>query len=303
MDIVTTLKLKNHSCDVSLLGLITVLYFCKQSFVNLAVAIGFSTSITASVILGLFVVLLIIYSLLNIRHIKWDAILLYVLCILLFVITIKIHPEYSIRYADTYNNGRFSAKAIFSLGSGIYTFYIIRLYENNMEKLYSAFKWIPYIIFFLNLGTFINRSSEYAMDFGYQMGMAAIIFIAQFLYEEKRSIGKLIFSVAAISLGIIYGARATILGYVVFIALFIIWQNKMTMKKGIILILGVISVILYESQTFMTWLYKYVSSLGLNSRTLYLIASGDVLAADTARQEKIWPVLNKILRESSLFKM
>lgn len=303
MDIIKTLKWNDYFYDVSILSVITVLYFCKQSFTNFATAIGISTSIVAALILIPFLVLFGIHFIVHLRYIKWDAIVLYILCILLFIVTIKIHPEYANRYEDVYNNGRFSARAIFSLGAGIYTFYIIRLFGSDMRKLYNVFKIVPYIVFFLNLGTLINRSSEYAMDFGYQMGMAAILFIAQFLYEEERKIGKLVFSFLAIFFGIIYGARATVLGYVVFIALFMVWQKRMTLKKGILLCIGVIGGILYSSRSFMMWLYNFIYSLGLNSRTLYLIASGDVLSADTARQERIWPVLNSVLKESSLFKM
>ena len=154
-----------------------------------------------------------------------DGILLYILCAVFFAVTIEIHPEYMNRFRDIYNDGRFSAYSVFALGAGIYTYYIIRLYNGNADNLYNTFRMIPYIIFFLNLGTLINRSAEYAMDFGYQMEMAAILFLAQYL-DEKQKPHKLIFSFVAIFLGVIYGARATILGYVIFIALYMIWKTR-----------------------------------------------------------------------------
>ncbi len=302
MDIHKRFKCGNKIWSVSALNIVTVLYFCKQSFTNFATAVGFSTSIMAGIILIPFLILFGLIFLKNIKNIKWDGIILYFLCIIFFIITIKIHPEYSERYLDIYNNGRFSALAIFSLGAGIYTYYIIRMFDGDTDELYNVFKKIPYIIFFLNLGTLINRSSVYAMDFGYQMEMAAILFMAQYLYEEKK-ITKLILSFCAIFFGIIYGARATVLGYVVFIFLYMIWQKKVTFKKLILICIGIIGAILYNSQKFMIWLYELICSLGLESRTLYLIASGNVLAADTARQERIWPVLINLLKNSKFFKM
>ena len=302
MDIYWKLKYRNHSCKFSVLSVIVILYFCKQSCTNFATAIGISTKITAGLILIPFVCLVIYFSLVRIQDIKWDGILLYILCAVFFAVTIEIHPEYMNRFRDIYNDGRFSAYSVFALGAGIYTYYIIRLYNGNADNVYNTFRMIPYVIFFLNLGTLINRSAEYAMDFGYQMEMAAILFLAQYL-DEKQKPHKLIFSFVAIFLGVIYGARATILGYVIFIALYMIWKNQMTLKKGFLICVGIIGVILYNSRTFMIFLYNYISSMGLHSRTLYLIASGDVLAADTARQERIWPVLNEVLKNSSIFKM
>lgn len=43
--------------------------------------------------------------------------------------------------------------------------------------------------------------------------------------------------------------------------------------------------------------------MGIDSRTLYLIANGDILANDYARQDIIWPELTKLINDSSLFKM
>ena len=249
-----------------------------------------------------FSVIFVYYFITHLGEIKWDAIILYILCIALFWITIKIHPEYSIRYENLYNNGRYSAKNVFSIGAAIYTYYIIRLYEGKSEKVYDVFKFISYVIFFFNLGTLIRRTSEYAMDFGYQMEMAAILFMVQYFYEEHKTT-KLLLSLVSMALGVLYGARASILGWAVFIALYIIWERKLNVKKIIMVCLATFAAVIYNSRKAMMFLYSWFASRGLTSRTLYLIASGDVLAADTARQERIWPVLIEILKKSSFFKM
>ena len=288
--------------EVSLLSILTFLYMCKSSFTNFATAIGFSTTITAGVILTLALGILLLYTLTNLKKIKFDGILLILACVAFFVITIKIHPEYSNRYQDIYNDGRFSASAVFGLGAGIYTYYIFRLYGENIELIYETYKPIPYFIFILNIPTMLKGSYDYAMDFGYQMELAAILFLTQYLHENKKK-GKLILSCFAMLFGVIYGARASILGFLLFIVCYLILNKNATVKKIIFLGVAFAGALVYNSQFIMMKIYNLFLSMGLDSRTLYLIATGDILASDSARQDKIWPVLIKLINNSSLFKM
>ena len=294
---------ENKEINLSLLSLITILYMCKQSCTNFATAMGFSTSITAGIILIAFVLLFVIYFFTNLQEIRWDGVAILFLCAAFFFITIQIHPEYQARYEDIYNNGRFSAISVFGLGAGLYVYYLFRMYGEDTDAIYRSYKIVPYLIFFLNLPTLIVKPGEYAMDFGYQMEMAAILFLAQYLYEGANKIGKLIFSLIAMSLGVLYGARASILGFLLFILLYLIWRKRITVGRILLLFVGILGVIVYNSQIIMMAIYNLFASFGLHSRTLYLIASGDILASDYARQERIWPVLIELLQNSSLFKM
>lgn len=289
--------------NVSLLGLITILYMCKSSCTNFATALGLNTTITAGFVLISALGIFILYSICNPKEIRIDGIALILSCAAFFAITIQIHPEYAARFEDVYNNGRFSAMSVFALGAGIYTYYIFRMFGTDLDLIYEAYKTIPYIIFFLNLPTLIRGSYEYAMDFGYQMELAAIMFLVQFFYEDGKKKGKLFFSILAILLSVVYGARASILGYLVFIVCYLIWKQEATFARIAFLGLGIIGALIYNSQLIMMSIYNIFSSMGLESRTLYLIATGDILASDYARQERIWPVLMKVLSESSLFKI
>ena len=287
----------------SLLSLITILYMCRSSCTNFAKAIGVSTTITAGLILTSAFCIIILYSLLNLKEIRVDGIVLVLLCAALFAITIRIHPEYSARFEDVYNDGRFSARSIFNFGAGIYTYYIFRMFGTDIDLIYDTYKPIPYIVFFLNLPTMLFGTSEYAMDFGYQMELAAIVFLAQYLHEGGKKKVKLAFSCLAMLFGVLYGARASILGYLVFIVCYLIWKKKVTIGRLALVVLAIIGAVVYNSHFLMMGVYNFFSSIGLSSRTLYLIATGDILASDYARQERIWPVLIKKLSESTLFKM
>lgn len=291
------------SMKVSLLNIVLILYMCKQSCTNFATAVGISTSITAGIILISFLCLFLIYFFTHLREIKWDGIILILLCAVFFVITIHLHPEYKLRYEDVYNDGRFSAKSVFALGSGFYVYYIFRMFGDDTDGIYQAYSVIPYIVFFLNLPTLLNRNSEYAMDFGYQMEFAAIMFLAMFLYEDAKHKSKLVFSLIAMLLGVLYGARSSILGYLFFITFYLVWNPKVTLGRIALVGVAVIGVIVYNSRMIMMSIYNLFASLGLSSRTLYLIATGDILADDYARQERIWPALINLLQESSIFEM
>lgn len=294
---------KDRTIKFSLLSLVIILYMCKQSCTNFATAVGFSTSITSGVILIAFLLLFLVYFFTNLKEIRWDGIVILLACAVFFIITIQIHPEYRPRYEDIYNNGRFSASSVFGIGGALYVYYLFRMYGENTDAIYESYKIIPFLIFFLNLPTLIVRSSEYAMDFGYQMEMAAILFLVQYLYEGRNKIGKLILSLVAMLFGVLYGARASIIGYMLFILLYLMWKKRITIGRIFLLIAGILGVIVYNSQTIMMAIYNFFSSFGLHSRTLYLIASGDILASDYSRQERIWPVLTELLENSSLFKM
>ncbi len=288
--------------DISLLSIITFLYMCKSSFTNCATAIGFSTTITAGVILISALGILLLYTLGNLKGIRFDGIFLILACLAFFAITIEIHPEYSYRYQDIYNEGRFSAASVFGLGAGIYTYYIFRLYGTDVELIYETYKPIPYFIFFLNIPTMLKGSYDYAMDFGYQMELAAILFLVQYLHEDKKK-RKLIFSILAMLFSVVYGARASILGYLVFIVFYLIWKKEATVERIIFLGVTIAGALIYNSRIIMMGMYNLISSMGIESRTLYLIATGDILASDYARQDNIWPVLTKLINESSLFKV
>lgn len=297
-----TIENKTSSTD-KLLCIFTFLYFCRTSFTNFAQSFHVSTAIVAGIIILIFASSVLLFTIKS-RKVSIDGIIIILSAMAFFYITLKIHPEYTARYINASHNGRFGAAAVFRYGAGIYTYYIIRLYKKKEHLLYSVFRLVPYAVAFLNIWTlFFNRKEEYKMDFGYQMEIAAILFILQYFYEEKDNIYPLIFSIVSIGAGVIYGSRACILGYVCFIAIYLFWKKKLNKQQVAILSMGIIAAIAYQSSVVMIWAYNTLLKLGIHSRTLYYIAAGDVLAVDTARQDKIWPVLKHAFDNAGLFKM
>lgn len=302
MDRYIKLKIGDNGINISLLCAIAYLYICRSSFLVFATQFSITT-IVAGIILLAFVGCLIVYMVSVPQNICWDGILLVLAAAAFFYVTLMIHPEYASRFEDALHEGRYSARAVFRYGAGIYFYYMIRLFRHeDEEKLYKLYKAVAFTILFFDIWALNTETDEHRMTFGYQMEMAAIILMMQYLRERKKK-GDLILSLFTILLGILYGSRAIIIGYVIFIVLYFFWNGHIDRRQGMIMALGVLAALAYSSQTVMTLIYNLFASHGINSRTLYYIAQGDILAVDQARQNIIWPTLIEKIKDMPLFKM
>lgn len=301
MDRNISLTLGKRNIHISLLSVIGFLYISRSSILTFARQFSLTTIFGGIILVG-FLLALFVFSFSDYRNICIDGILLVLIIAAFFFFTLLAHPEYSYRYEDPLHDGRYSATAIFKYGAGIYFYYIIRLFRNEEQKLFKLYKVIAFSILLFDTWALMNRTAEYSMTFGYQMEMAAIIFIMLFLRERKKRY-YLFLSIITIALGVLYGSRGCIIGYVVFIVLYFIWDGHINFKKILLMILGVIAALIYSSETLMMLIYRFFNSLGFHSRTLYFIAAGDVLAVDQARQKYIWPELFEELKNMPLFKV
>lgn len=297
-----SLQLGKSRISISLMCIAAFIYFARYSIFSFAKCFHISTGLLGGATLIMFAASLVCYTIMS-RRICWDGVLVVLGAMAFFGITLILHPDYQYRYEDPFFEGRFGVRSVFAYGAGIYSFYLIRLFSREKEKLYKLFQVIAYSIVCLEIWTvFLNRSEEYMMTFGYQMEMAAILFLASYLENKKRG-WHLWISATCMLAGVLYGPRACILGYAFFFAVYICWKGKMDRKQTALIILIMIAAICYSSQMIMVFIYRFFSSLGLHSRTLYLIAMGDIMAADTARQDHIYPVLFDALKRMPIWGM
>ncbi|MDE6784220.1 MAG: hypothetical protein K2J26_02435 [Ruminococcus sp.] len=294
------LRIEGRELTISWLDIITFLFFTRTSLINFFSFFNVPTFIIAGLIIISMTGFLILYTLKHRRKIKWDGIILIVGAALFFAITLRLHPEYEPRYLDIYNGGRFSAKAVFNVGAAIYAYYIIRLYEQDADRLYRLFNLIPYVLFCGNLVLIFSRNSEYRMDFGYHMAMAGILFIAQYLYQKRRPL--LYLSLLCMLLGILYGSRACIVVFCFFVIIYFVWDTELNPRKILLFVMGACAGIIISSSAIMMRIYQATRAIGFDSRTLYLLATGEA-TSDNARQKHLWPVLIHLLEKSSLLKM
>ena len=293
-------RINDRSKCITWLDVIVFLFFARVSAINFLSFLHIPTFLTAGGILVSLVCFLLLFTAKHWRQIKWDGIFLIIGIYLFFKLTLQVHPEYSRRFLDVYNEGRFAARGVFVFGAGIYGYYIVRLCEDKLDRLYQLFQIVPYVIGFGNIVLIFNRDSAYRMDFGYHMSLAAILFIGQFLYTKK--ISSFFLSAFFILLGILYGSRACIIGYVVFIFVYMLWDRQFSLRKLFLGVSGCVAALLVSSQTAMMGIYKFFLTKGFDSRTLYKLATGSI-SSDNARQDHLWPILIRLLKRSSFTKM
>ena len=183
---------------ISLMCLFTFIYFSRYSLLSFARSFSVSTALVGGLTLLLFAVSLILYTAGGLDHISFDGIVLIACAWLFFAVTLRLHPEYQARYLDVLHEGRFGAKAVFTYGAGIYTYYLVRLFRRDGSKLYRVFRVIAYVILLFDIWSmFFNRTEEYKMGFGYQMEMAAILFLCMYFFEDRNR-WKLVLSRCAV---------------------------------------------------------------------------------------------------------
>jgi len=295
-------KVESGKKNISVICAIAFLYFTRYSFLSFATTFSISTALVGGSMMILFLALLFYYTLSNPSRIPWDGVLIVFLILLFFQITILIHPEYQYRFDDAYHDGRFSAQKIFQFGAGLYTYFLIRLFRRSKGKLYKLFSVIAYVILFFDIWVaFIGRSEEYSMSFGYQMALAAIIFLARYLEESKQKI-HLLLSLFCIGMGVLYGSRACVITYVLFAVVYMLWKGKFEWKHLLIGALGLMAAISINSTAIMKIVYKAAASIGFQSRTLYMLSVGDIMGTDSSRQVRLWPVLIEQLKNMPFYK-
>lgn len=290
----------NKSFTITWLDIIAFLYFSRVSIINFFAFFHIPTFLVAGAIVVPLYTLLFLYSVKHFRKLPWDAIIMFFAFYVFFAVTLRIHPEYLNRYLDIYNDGRFTAKAVFTFCAPMHAYFIVRLYRNKMEDFYRLFHIMPYVIMIGNIVLIFNRDANYRMDFGYHMAMAGILFIAQYMYEKKTL--SLYLSVLCMAAGVLYGSRACIVGYAVFVIVYSFWENKLNPRKFFLLFCGGVVAAVVSSQTLMMKIYLFCKEIGFDSRTLMKLASGNI-ASDNARQDHLWPILIKLLEKSSFFEM
>lgn len=300
------LSINHRQVRVDFLLLLTVLFFSQNTIVKFLGEIGISTRIAGGFFLVLQGIFLFGYLLFSERRVPWDSIVLLLSIYTLFLLTYFIHPEYKPFLDGSASDGKYEAfSSVLRFGCPIYGYYIIRQFEEKEELLYEAIKYIGFILL-INIWMIFNRTSGYGyrMDFGYHMEMSAITFLSIYLYNirkrKKTSPLYFILSVFAMTLGLLFGSRACVIGYVIFIAIMSFWNNKPSSRQVIIVCFLVAVFVVINSTTLLTAIYQFFKSIGFDSRTLSRFISGDI-STDNARENIIWPMLWERIQNSGFF--
>lgn len=228
------------------------------------------------------------------RILKFDAVMLYFVCLVLFCLTVIRYPEYRIYIFGEDNS---VLKNVFSIRHGIILYALYRIEEDPTLllgdiKLAAIPVWISY-----TLRTFSGAGTEeygYNHAYGFAFLFVCLIFLIFFLREKK--ITYLVISSIALLQVIMYASRTALLAYLLFLLFYILFvsttkNNKI--KKIIGLVLSAIAVIVFTSKQVLLGIVGLLESIGISSRTLQLFALGSV-ELDGGRKmmyEQSWEIL------------
>lgn len=133
------------------------------------------------------------------------------------------------------------------------------------EKVVTIISWVSIILLFIYTICFllgIVVLDNYNMSFGYGLLLPTLV-----LYRQKNIISKIVFLFALISI-LAIGSRGPILVIVLYILFDVFLFNKKYIPVFFILVLSLGSIIVP--------LMDYLDTLGINSRTLAMLYSGDI---------------------------
>lgn len=274
-----------------------ILVFTKISLVDFCSILPINKSLIALGSLGLAYCLLIYSMIFERTKVCWDGIGVLIVTVLIFAVTIHFHPEYhSVMFVNEDWN---IWSTVFNLCSMPFIYYFFRLQKNlrNLEYDLLLIAYIRLMGCTVRLLQVTSSDEEYNMTLGYTISFSAIIFM-YYYFKNSKNIHYLFFSVFGMLIALIKGSRGPILGYVCFIALYMVLvQRKITKTKLFVLIAGIGGALLYQSNTVMRAIYNLLKTHGLESRTLEKIIVGDI--ADSSGRDKIYEnIINALMKQN-----
>lgn len=238
---------------------------------------------------------------------------IYLITILAFLFTYLLNPD----IAYFFEREDYGLQRVFRPDGAIYALLFFSIYDNTKE-LYDIIKKYAYIDFvylliFLFLpaytgggwtdigsnGTMVVR--EYSLSFGYAMLLPVIIFL--YLYIKHKKIHYLILSFIGGTLIFTNGSRGALLMLALFIGLMMISNiidspqvSYKALKISSIIIL--LLVLFFFGQVLLKSFINFAQDLGIQSRTLDLLLSGDI-SSDTGR-DVIWAAVIDAIKNGGI---
>lgn len=273
--------------------LLIVLYMCR------IITVAFETRLTNFIFtvnnfctMVIFLLILVI-AIKQMKRMPVDYFVLLFFVVLIYMITIKLHPEYIACISDEFWNN------IISLGGGLAGYFFVRFVRDDrlIEKGLKISAAILFFVFFLQSTEAISkgywyivheeeiRKSSYNMTFGYNMLIPTLIYL-YYGMKEKKIMYILISMIGALEI-LMLGSRAAVLGIPAMIILYFLFcEEKLERRKRwalfICMLIALFVVVLFYKQ-ILTVLESVFIILGFPSRTIERMMEGS-LAKDVIRE-------------------
>ncbi len=173
----------------------------------------------------------------------------------------------------------------------------------NYKILYNTWVKASYIVslfcvilYFFHIPSAEDGSAEYNMMYGFFVILPLLIQIFEIKREFKKWLLLLIlFEIFTI---VVYANRGVLLSLIFFVVYLFAFEHGSRIKKIVaLLFLVLMGVILSTSiETLASVLVEMLDSIGFQSRSLYLLASG--MIDDTSGRDEIWKICFKMIEEA-----
>lgn len=281
------------------------LYILRDSLLHFNLLIGLPTSLVGGGCIVLMYICMV-YSLIKKKaSISIDTVILMVAVIALFGLTYVLHPDYARFFNGSYHTDSECdiMRTIFGPSSVLIFYWLIREC-NNFGKLWNTLTYTSIVGVVLDLASMGASNAAYEMNFGYRLEFYAIIFLSNYL-AKKKTVRYLVLSLIVMLVAVLRGSRGCIIGYVVFALLYeIIIERKITLKKCVIFAGTVAGYLLVTSSFMVQALYDLFSNLGIDSRTLYFLATNGISDLNVSAlngRSRLYTTLTDVIKNSGLF--
>ena len=269
-------------------------------FINQLCRTIFGTGFELDTLICYSVLAILILSSLKQLHfqIKIDALLLVIVFAIAFALSYSLsddNQQYMFTQWTDFAGNPLYLLFVFSLPA-----YVFMRYITDYDRLFEICRYFSVTVVFCSLGSFVlmfirDAQPEY-MSFSYNLLLGTTFSTIYFF--EKRKVLPLIAAIIGVLLIFFVGARGPLACYLFGVGVYYLMSKASTTKKLFLIFLflsvGVIVIVLWE-QMLLT-LKSFVDSLGISSRTIDLLLSGEI-SSTSGRGE----IQQKIIEGFTLF--
>ena len=293
-----------------------LLYFCNRPYIGALLKLIGKSYITLLYTIPFFI--LLFFCLLTLKEWRYvrAALLVYFVVIVLFAVTMLIHPEYSEWFAHPSYG---ILPAFLSPQGAIWALLVSSLLSDD-RKIYSLTGVTAWVLFIFNSLMFLASfrrgywqsydlsgaitRSEYSLDFGYEMLFPAAWFAAKF-YLEKQKRYLILYGMVAVMV-LLSGSRGALVWIAAALPVMVPfkWSTLSKRKRAwfvafIASLLAAVAVVYIKFEAIIIAIAGVFDKFGLSSRTLRAFVSGSF--SDGNGREEIYEMAIELIKTGGPF--
>lgn len=238
--------------------------------------------------------------------------------VLLFLITLCLHPEYASKmFQEGWNYN--VLLSVFNPLCAVFA-YLVICYVRKPNLIKKSLELAAYLNFLYCLVRFANASirgywdayvqtgamihSSYSLGFGYSMLFSVLVFFA-LVFKHRNTRLNLVLALIGLTTIFLGGNRASLVFAVIGAFVFFVYYGGDLRKKSPwVVLLYIASMVFFAAAVILfdqiiSWLSQTLSSLGLSSRSLEAIVEGSF--ADGNGRDQIYEMASDLIGQGATF--